>query len=320
MCVAKSSSGLPHARCVQPCPDGWSSNGRVGGSTTTTCGNGAARPGSSSSAAHEVSAKPPTRGARPRARCGACAVTARTGSPDATRSPSSPAMPVPRRSRTTRPPPPTASGAAALAAGPGPSGAAALAAARPARGSLRAARPRGQVAVQLAAHPGRERWRLAEQVDRARAARLRLAEHEPRRDRAVPAVDLQADGGVGGLAGLDRERAARAERDAARAGAAGAERERDVAALAERARVGQARGRDEQRHRRVAGAERRELLELLGQVERQRVALRHRVDAHLRHRGPRASSTSAACARNASRNASTSARAIVSPAAARWPP
>ena len=48
-------------------------------------------------------------------------------------------------------------------------------------------------------------------------------------------------------------------------------------------RVGHRRRRDEQRDGRVAHAERRELLELLGQVERQRVALRDGVDPDLGH-------------------------------------
>src|SRR5689334_8120002 len=52
MCRANSSSGLPHARCVHPSPDGWSNGGRLGGSTATTCVNRAAKRGSSSSAAH----------------------------------------------------------------------------------------------------------------------------------------------------------------------------------------------------------------------------------------------------------------------------
>ena len=42
--AAKSSSGAPHARWVQPSPSGWSSRCRVGGSTATTCGNGAREP------------------------------------------------------------------------------------------------------------------------------------------------------------------------------------------------------------------------------------------------------------------------------------
>ena len=71
---------------------------------------------------------------------------------------------------------------------------------------------------------------------------------------------------------------------AARAGAAGAEREADVAAvLAERVRVGQVGGGDEQRDRWVALPERRELLELLREVERERVALGDGVDPDLGH-------------------------------------
>ena len=49
------------------------------------------------------SAKPPTRVRSADARWPACAQTTSTGSPEATRSPSSPAMPVPRASRSVRP-------------------------------------------------------------------------------------------------------------------------------------------------------------------------------------------------------------------------
>ena len=134
----------------------------------------------------------------------------------------------------------------------------------------------------------------------------RLAQDQPRRHRAVPAVDLQLDGGVGGLALAHRQRAAAAEGHAARAGAAGAERERDVAALAERLRVGHRRRRDEQRDRRgcpcrtgrAAGAPRP------GPATARRPGRRRRSGP----RGTRSSgeSTSAACSRNASRKASTS--------------
>ena len=59
-----------------------------------------------------------------------------------------------------------------------------------------------------------------------------VVEHQPRLDRAVPAVGLEADDGADRLAGLRGELRAGAEQHAARAGAAGGERERDVAALA----------------------------------------------------------------------------------------
>jgi hypothetical protein len=66
--------------------------------------------------------------------------------------------------------------------------------------------------------------------------------------------------------------------------AAGLDAEAQVAPLlAHRARIGEAGGRHEQRDRRVADAERREALELLGQLEAELVARHDRVDALDRH-------------------------------------
>ena len=122
------------------------------------------------------------------------------------------------------------------------------------------------------------------------ARRARGASTQPRLDGAVPAVDLQPHGGVDRLVGLGRQPAAAAELHAARRGAPPAcERERDVAALRpSRAASASVRGRHEQRHRRVAQAERREPLELLGERERRaRRRARPRRPA-ARARGPRA--------------------------------
>ncbi len=164
--------------------------------------------------------------------------------------------------------------------------------------------PRAEVARELGRDAVGERG-LAEHVDRRRPRRAGVAEHQARLDGAVPAVRLEPDGGVDRLVRARGQALARAELHAARARAAGVQRERDVAALADRARVGEVRGRDEQRHRRVAVAERREPLELLG--ERRASARRRPRRRRSRTCGTRSSgaSTSAACAANDSRNAST---------------
>ena len=86
-------------------------------------------------------------------------------------------------------------------------------------------------------------------------------------------------GGVDRLAGLGRQGAAGAELDAARAGSAGGEGERDVAALPHRARVVEQGGGDEQGDGGVAHAEGLEALELLGELEAERVAGGDGVDA-----------------------------------------
>ena len=241
--------------------------------------------GSSSSAAHEVSAKPPTRarervravrrvgghgehrlaasrrGRRAGRRCRCRGGRARCAPPRSR---------VPRVSRRRR----------SRLAG---------------RGPARAHRPSANVG-------------LAEHVDRARRARVGLAQHELRRDGAVPAVDLQPHGGVGGLAGVDRQRAAGAEAHAARAGAAGAERERDVAALADRAA-----GRDIARPGRAArraGCPSRTGASCWSSSARSSDSASPWATASIRTSGSRSSavSTGPACSRNASRNASTSSR------------
>ena len=157
--------------------------------------------------------------------------------------------------------------------------------------------------------------------DRRRQRRLGVAEHEPRLDRAVVAVDLEPHGRVDRLARRRGQRAAAAEGDAARARAARRERERDVAALPHRPRVVEQRARDEQRRLGVAHAERGEPL----RAPRPAAAASASpgTTASTRWTGTRSSGASdaAACATNAARNASTARRArSCSPAAARWPP
>ena len=134
----------------------------------------------------------------------------------------------------------------------------------PAIGGTRAPSQALRSRASSAATPSRER-RLAEHVDRRGPGAAGVAEHQPRLDGAVPAVRLEPDGGLDRLVRRRGQAMARAELHAARARAAGVQRERDVAALPHRARIGEVGGRDEQRHRRVAVAERREPLELLGE-------------------------------------------------------
>ena len=216
---------------------------------------------------------------RARARCGACAATASTGSPQATRSASRPEMPVPRRSRDCSR---RSSAAAFVAAFP-------------------AARSRSELGVDRRAE-GRARRRT---LDRPGRQRLGVAEHQPRLDGAVAAVDLEAHGASTGSPGSPAARAG-AELDAARAGAAGGERERDVAALAHRraGRSSSAAGTSSE----TAGLpcpNGFERSSSSARLERERVAGRDGVDALDGGRGPRGRACAAAWATNASRNAST---------------
>ena len=104
-----------------------------------------------------------------------------------------------------------------------------------------------------------------------------VAQDQPRLDRAVPLVQLQAERRVEpGLAAVGQPR--HAEGDGARADAAGLDGEAHVLALAHRARVDQARRRHEQHRLRVALAEGREALEVLGQVGAELAARDDRVD------------------------------------------
>ena len=113
----------------------------------------------------------------------------------------------------------------------------------------------------------------------AGSAGPRVAQDEPRLDRAVPLVDLEAERRVDRPVGVARDLPGGAERDGPGADAAGLDREADVPVLPHRARVAERRRRDEQLDRRVALAERRELLELLGEREAELVARDDGVDA-----------------------------------------
>ena len=133
-------------------------------------------------------AKPPTRLCSARARCGAWAATTSTGSPVATRSPSSPATPtarVPRRAgaRSSR-------GSAPLGASPAGLGASA------------------EVAVELRGH-ARRATRARRSRRSARRRGLGAAQDQARLDGAVVAVGLEAHGGVDRLAGRGREASCR---------------------------------------------------------------------------------------------------------------
>ena len=127
-------------------------------------------------------------------------------------------MPPPRASRDRR-------GAAATGGGPRGGG----------RGGAAATGVEARASSSATAPPPRAARGSPTTLDRRRRGRARVAEDEPRLDRAVVAVDLEPDGGVDGLArarpGSD---AAAPERDAARARAARREREGDVAPLPHR--------------------------------------------------------------------------------------
>ena len=132
-------------------------------------------------------------------------------------------------------------------------------------------------ALELRDHRGRNGGSPTSSIG-AGARRPGVAEDEPRLDRAVVPVHLEADRRVHGRAGRRGQRRAAAERHAARPRAARGEREGDVPPLPHRARLGEQRGRDEQRRLGIAHAEGRQALELLGQPEVQRVAGHDGVD------------------------------------------
>ena len=229
------------------------------------------------------------RGRGARARDGARArPRASTGSPLATRSASRPAMPCSRTSRSSRSPP----------AGPW----------RPSRSRASSRRTPcmngGSPSSSIGGCGARWAWR--------RISRGSVVPFQWLRSRRTTAPT-----GSPGSAGSLR---ARAEQHAARAGAARGEREGDVAALPHRPRVVEQRGRDEQRDGGVALAERGQLLELLGERERERVARRDGVDAHLRPQVLGCERRSRRGRRTPRGRPGTSARGIVRPAAARWPP
>ena len=95
---------------------------------------------------------------------------------------------------------------------------------------------------------------------------------------------------------------------------------RDVLALPHRPRVAECRSRDQQRHRGVADAERREALAAPRRARGRARRPRRRRRRARPGRGPRARAPPPAWASKAARNASRRSRSISSPAAARWPP
>jgi hypothetical protein len=117
-----------------------------------------------------------------------------------------------------------------------------------------------------------------------------VAQDEARLNRAVPLVELQRERRVVDVA---LRQPIDAEGHGAGAMATGLDAEAQVApVLAHRPRIGQAGGRHEQGDRRVADPERREALELFGQLQAELVAGDDRVDAleghevvGLEHRG-----------------------------------
>ena len=107
---------------------------------------------------------------------------------------------------------------------------------------------------------------------------------------------------------------------AARVGAVAADAEAQVLPLAHGREVAELAARREQRHVRIAEPERRELRELLAELEREpRPGVRRRRPCVMRRRSSSVSAASAA-APKASANASIRSGAIERPAAARWPP
>ena len=245
----------------------------------------AASSGSRASAGHERDREAADALARARARgAAAWAATTSTGSPGGDEV-GDRARPGPRRARRARPRLAARRGRAAWH-GHGSSGASSSAstpaAKSPARPTTLDRRRR--------AHGWRARGR--------RSARL---------DRPVERVGLQPHRDVDRLAGRGRAGSCRAPKRTARERAPPeCEREGDVAALRpERPRVRRAGGRDEQRDRGVARAERLQPRQLLG--ERRAPSTSPGTTASTRSAGTRSSgrSTAAAWAWNASRNAST---------------
>ena len=118
---------------------------------------------------------------------------------------------------------------------------------------------------------------LADELDRRRRARPRVAQQQARLDAAVVLVDLERERRVERVLAVDRRLA---ERDGAGAGGARGDGEAHVlVALPHRARVAAAGGGHEQRHAGVADPERREALQLLGERQADLVAGDDGVDA-----------------------------------------
>ena len=124
---------------------------------------------------------------------------------------------------------------------------------------------------------------------------------------------------LGALKAVELRALAEGDRGAAVA-ALLADAEAEVLSLADRARPGRLDARDEQRRLGVAEPERRQTVELLREVERQRACRHDRVDRRERARGRRRRAPRRRGARTLPRTRSSCSSAIVRPAAARWPP
>ena len=105
-----------------------------------------------------------------------------------------------------------------------------------------------------------------------------MAQHQARLADAAPLVDLQLERRLHGLAVGDGELARGAEGDRPRPRAARVHREAHVLAFAHRPGIAERRVLDHQRHAGIAAAERRQRLQLLGQLHAQLVAADDRVD------------------------------------------
>src|SRR6202042_2743040 len=82
---------------------------------------------------------------------------------------------------------------------------------------------------------------LSEHLDRLGSAGARVAQDQPRLDRTVPEVPLEAEGRVDRLIRLDAQLPVAPERDRARIDPARADHEPQVASVPHRTRVAQAR-------------------------------------------------------------------------------
>ena len=239
-----------------------------------------------------------SRRARPASACGArgaSAQTTSTGSPVATSAASVPAMPPPRRSRRGR----------------GDRSAPAAPASR-----RRAAR----VEPRRAAAPTASSARRASSIGAGRAGQ-RVAQH--RRGSTAPFHSLSSrpNGGVERPSSAPSGSARGAEGDARARRAAGLDGEAHVLALPHRPRVGQPRGGHEQRDLRVALAERRERARAPRRASSaELVAGDDGVDALPRHEVLRARARRRVGDEGGAERVDAARRAIVSPAAARWPP
>ena len=151
-----------------------------------------------------------------------------------------------------------------------------------------------------------------------RTAAGRRAAARPSRSSGSPSAGRRRRRGPPRAAGRARTLA---ERDrAARVAPLLADAEAQVLAVADESRARPRCGGHEERHVRVAEAERREALELLGEPEREILGRRRRRPRPSGTWRSSSASSRSACAANASANASRRSGSIERPAAARWPP